>query len=76
MTASKRRPDIDERHLRDHPNNAAARWHLNRAYQRGLLSGTLEDKKKRLDPDGMCSAATPEESRAFADALWSREVDE
>lgn len=47
----------DERDQRDHPNNEAARWHLNRGARRGLLSGAMEpeDKnRKRLDIDGTC----------------------
>lgn len=67
----------EERDQRDHPSNAAARWHLNNAYQRGLLGGTLEAKeKKRLDVDGMCSAATTEESRAFIESLWRKEAEQ
>ncbi len=51
---------------RGHPGNYAAMWALTPHGRNGA------EPKTRLDAEDACSAATPEESRAFIETLWGK----
>ena len=64
---------MSERDNHDHPNNAAALWHLLHRTGKVAADGSLiiEDKKKReINPEDYCPAAAREESAAFVRSLW------